>query len=173
VLELRDARVADLACWERDWKPRLLTAGHAGAGWPWQEHIERASTDAGRLCLAMARGDRVEALASLVFQPAESRLEPGAPIVYVEYVGTAPENQAPPIGSRAFRGLGGVLVREAVRLASQMGIDGRVGLHSKQEVEGFYEALGFTAVEREVTPDGKWLYFETDPQAARGMLGNA
>jgi hypothetical protein len=169
-VELRTATPSDAVLWERDWKPPLTQAGHPAAQWPWDAHIERAKGEDGRLCIALARADRLEALASLVVEEANSRLEEGANIIYVEYVGVAPEHLQPPLGRRAIKGLGGILVAQAVRLSNELGFQGRVGLHSKPEVEGFYSRLGFSRVALEKTPDGKWLYFETTPQQAEAIL---
>ena len=94
----------------------------------------------------------------------------GARVVYVEYLGVAPENLPPPIGTKAIRGLGVVLMREAIRLAFELGLDGRVGLHSKPEAEDFYRRLGLLPVGREQTQDGSWLYFESEPATGRRLL---
>jgi len=169
-VELRTATPSDTLAWERDWKPPLTQAGHPAALWPWADHIERAEREEGRLCIALARGARLEALASLVIEEANSRLEEGATIIYVEYVGVAPDHLPPPLGRRAVKGLGGILVAQAVRLSKEIGFQGRVGLHSKPEVEGFYSRLGFTSVALEKTPDGKWLYFETTVEQAEAIL---
>ncbi|MBI3183014.1 MAG: hypothetical protein HYZ28_12830 [Myxococcales bacterium] len=170
-LTLRSATPADADTWEQVWKPAL--AGGPTAGWPWREHIERAVAAEGFLCLSIVRPGRLEALASLTIESWGSRLEPGAPILYIEYLGVAPDHLGPPIGTRAIRGLGGVLTDQAVRLADRLGFHGRVGLHSKREVEDFYARKGFTAVARESTPDGHWLYFEMTPHEARRIVEGA
>jgi hypothetical protein len=98
----------------------------------------------------------------------ESQVTPGADVVYIEYVGVAPVHQAPPLGRRLIAGLGTTLVVVAIGLARACGAEGRVGLHSKPEVEDFYRRLGFDELGPDVTEDGTWLYFEMTP--ARAML---
>lgn len=77
---------------------------------------------------------------------------------------------APPIGTREVPGLGVVMMRQAARLAFDLGLEGRVGLHSKPESEGFYRRVGMTAMLREEAGDGTWLYFESEPSASRRLL---
>jgi hypothetical protein len=54
-----------------------------------------------------------------------------------------------PQGSAApprFIGVGTVLIAEAVRLSVEMGLGGRVGLHSLPQAEAFYTRCGMTKV---------------------------
>lgn len=107
---------------------------------------------------------------SMVVEGAGSKLNQDQPLVYVEYVGVAPENLHPPVGNRELAGLGTLLIHEAVMLAQQLGFAGRVGLHSKEYSEALYRRLHFTALQRESTEDGRWLYFELAAQDVQKFL---
>lgn len=65
------------------------------------------------------------------------------------------------------------MVLVALELACSCGALGRVGLHSKPEVEEFYRRLGFEELGRDVTDDGTWLYFEMTPDRATLLLRRA
>lgn len=169
-LTIRVATPADGEVWSRDWRLRLADGAHPGADWPWLEHLDRSLSSAEHLCLAVCRDEKLEAMSSLAIERDGSRLAAGKNTVYIEYVGVAPENLAEPMGTRAIRGLGGLLVAYTIRLSIDAGCEGRVGLHSKQNVEGFYRALGFTDCGYEETEDGRWLYFEMAADAAARAL---
>ena len=167
-VQLVEATPADAAVWAETWQPSLAAHGRPSATWPWAEHIARAVTTPGWLCLAIRRGNNLDALMSLRLGRHESQLAPGADFVYIEYVGVAPIHQAPPLGRRLICGLGRTLVIVALAVSRTCGADGRVGLHSKPEVEAFYRRLGFEELGLDVTEDGTWRYFEMPP--ARAML---
>lgn len=169
-LLVRTAVSVDADAWERDWQPALRSAGVPTSDWPWRAQIESALVEDGRHCLVVERGARREALMSLTLDRSRLITEPSRAIVYVEYIAVAPENLPPPIGTKAIRGLGALLMREAMRFSLQLGLEGRVGLHSKPESEGFYRGLGMRDVLREETADGTWLYFESEPSAALRLL---
>lgn len=103
-----------------------------------------------------------------------ARLQPdrGKPIVYIDYLEVAPWNlNLPDIGQpRRYRGVGGVLLREAVLYSQQEGFHGRVGLHSLPQSEQFYTACGLVAVERDAAKQDL-LYFEMTTEAAARYIG--
>ena len=83
----------------------------------------------------------------------------GVPVVYVDYLETAPWNlRGIGVGPR-FSGVGTVLIADAVRWSNETGLGGRVGLHSLPQAEPFYRNLGLT----EFGPDPTYFdlcYFE-------------
>jgi hypothetical protein len=96
----------------------------------------------------------------------------GKPIVYVDYLEVAPWNWALPVfGQRArYRGVGSLLLAEAVRQSFAEGFHGRVGLHSLPQAEGFYQSgFGFTPIERD-TNKQDLLYLELTRENARILL---
>lgn len=98
-----------------------------------------------------------------------ARLAPdvGRPVVYVDYLESAPWNVRPLAEEPRYGAVGARLLAAAVRVSVAEGFDGRVGLHSLAQAEAFYEAAcGMTRVG--VDPDYESLiYFEfTRAQAA-------
>lgn len=100
-----------------------------------------------------------------------SRIEPSHEVIYVEYVAAAPWNRRELRAAPELRGVGIVLLKAAVQFSFDAGFEGRLGLHSKPEVEGFYrDRLKLRDLGPEVANDGKWVYFEATPEIAKGIL---
>lgn len=68
-----------------------------------------------------------------------ARLDPdqGEPLVYVDYLESAPWNLR--AETRRYLGVGQALLKEAARRSIELGYRGRLGLHSLPQVESFYE----------------------------------
>ena len=81
----------------------------------------------------------VQGIMAVLQAPQRSRLS-GQPLIYVDYLESAPWNlrilSAPP----RFMGIGTVLVAEAVHLSIDTGFEGRIGLHSLPQAEVFYRS---------------------------------
>jgi hypothetical protein len=98
----------------------------------------------------------------------------GKPLVYIDYLETAPWNikkLMEPLGRRPeFGAVGTRLVEAAVRHSLDEGFKGRVGLHSLSTSERFYlEVCGMTAGERD--PDKQHLLWcEFTPEGAERFL---
>ena len=76
-----------------------------------------------------------------------ARLEPdrNKPVVYVEFLETAPWNSREFTEMPTFKGVGTRLIEAAVRLSYDEGYSGRVGLHSLPQASRFYvEGCGMT-----------------------------
>lgn len=95
----------------------------------------------------------------------------GKPLIYVEYVEVAPWNWTiDDIGQRPkFKALGTTLLREAVLQSVREEFEGRVGLHSLPQAEGFYERCGMAALGRDRAKQGL-MYFELTADAALKFL---
>lgn len=62
---------------------------------------------------------------------------------YIEYLESAPWNLAAYAGkSQVYAGVGTSLLRVAVAVSDLMGCEGRIGLLSLKQAEGFYESVG-------------------------------
>ncbi len=96
----------------------------------------------------------------------------GQPLVYIDYLGTAPWNNIGLVEQPRFRGTGFLLVRAAVVLSLNMGKEGIIGLHSLPGAEDFYgnhQKCGLT--DFGVDPIYENLrYFEMDPSNVQGFL---
>ena len=147
--------------WAQTWQPTLRRHDRPDGEWPWAAHIARAESDDGYLCLAIAREGVLHALMSLTEELEKSRLDPDRTVVYVEFVGVAPENQVPPVGERAIKGLGGLMLKVAAETAAAAGGSGLIGLHAKPDVEDVYRNLRLHECSQEECEDGSWRYFET------------
>ena len=98
----------------------------------------------------------------------------GAPLVFVDYLETAPWNIRPfmvALGLRArFSGVGTQLIEAAVRLSMREGYEGRIGLHSLPVAENFYlRACKMTSVERDPGKQNM-LWCEFTPEQAQKFL---
>jgi len=99
-----------------------------------------------------------------------ARLDPdkGKPLVYVEYLETAPWNAREFTDTPRFKNVGVRLMQAAARLSVDEGFAGRVGLHSLEQTKAFYagpcgmQSLG---------PDGDYEYFELTAAQATKLLG--
>ena len=102
----------------------------------------------------------------------------GKPLVYVDYLETAPWNIRPlmqALGkSPRFGAVGTRLVEAAVRRSLDEGFKGRLALHSLSGSERFYlEVCGMTAAGRDpAKQDLLWCEF-TPEQAERFLTGGA
>lgn len=158
-LQLREAHLGDAREWDERWRPGLT--GRADGKWDWRLQIARAEWNRSFLCLAAATPDSLEGLISLRVARGESKVLPGSDIVYIEYVGVAPWNQPSPSGDRKIGGVGEVLVSVAGAMAREIGVSGRVGLHSKDEALRFYRKSSWLReIGPDVVDDGTWVYFE-------------
>jgi hypothetical protein len=90
-------------------------------------------------------------------------------VVYVDYVESAPWNIRGATATPRFFGVGTVLIAEAVHLSLEMGLAGRVGLHSLPQAEAFYNRCRMTRI----GPDQAYYdltYFEFTSQQASDWL---
>jgi len=141
--------------WHWDWGqkvPRLRLLTYRGVG------VECAGEMQGLMLIAAAGH--------------AARLPPemGKPIVYIDYVESAPWN-VPPLAEEArFGGVGKRLIGVAVRASSDEGFHGRLGPHSLPQAEAFYEQkCGMVRVG--VDPDYESLtYFELTRERAAEIL---
>jgi hypothetical protein len=100
--------------------------------------------------------------------------ERGRPLVYIDYVETAPWNwKIPSIGQAGrYRAVGAQLFRFAVRQSMEEGFNGRVGLHSLPQAEVFYGRVGMTRLGPDASKHNL-VYFEMTPKQADGFLKNS
>lgn len=100
----------------------------------------------------------------------DSAVLPGRKVLYLDYLEAAPWNLAAEGHPPRYFGVGTALIAEAVCLSTEMGLGGRVGLHSLPQAERFYEQrCGMTRV----GPDTGYydlIYFEYAEDAALTWL---
>lgn len=177
AVELHDAlRRADLELIERSWASdrarimaELLRADVARRAWPESLHWDW-SRKASELDLLALRGFGIfcerawqgAMMTRTVGHRAKLVEDRNKPLVYIDFLEAAPWNwRVAPIGQeRRLKGVGVVLMREAVSQSIDEGFHGRVGLHALPQAEQFYSRVcGMTRVEEEPGA-GPLVYFE-------------
>jgi hypothetical protein len=114
---------------------------------------------------------RMQGLMLLATADYAARLEgeQGQPLVYVDYVESAPWNIRPLVEQPRYGGVGARLMA-AVRVSVAKGFAGRVGLHSLPQAEAFYETTcGMTRVGIDPEYEGL-VYFEWTAEQATAFL---
>jgi hypothetical protein len=153
VATLRDdLKPADLTAIEQEWashrariRSELFRLGIDRRQWPQSLHWNW-STKASDLKLLASTGFVIEfegATQGVMLTkttPYVSMLEKGKPLVYIDYLESAPWNwNIPEFGqANEFRGVGSMLFYVAVSQSWQEGYHGRVGLHALPQAESFY-----------------------------------
>ena len=96
----------------------------------------------------------------------------GLPLVYVDYLATAPWNYAPFLarigGTPRYRRSGEALMRTAVALSRELGWGGRLGLHALPQADSFYARLGMIPLGVDEAYESL-RYFEMTPEQADRM----
>jgi hypothetical protein len=90
----------------------------------------------------------------------------GSPLVQVLFVAAAPWNVRPIVSQPRFCGVGTLLLRVAIETSVDVGFKGRIGLHSLQQAEPWYERIGMTGLGPDSKKSGLKYYEMTAPQAA-------
>ncbi len=107
------------------------------------------------------------------FKSARIQAQFGKPIVYIEFLATAPWNrpelQQPP----RFCGVGTVMVAAAVELSWSLGYKGRIGLHSLSKAESFYKnTCKMSELGKDAAHQGLMYYEMTEKQAEEFRLSH-
>jgi hypothetical protein len=141
----RDYPLVELEHLESLWqesRERVATEGMAEglaplehSHWDWRNKIDRV--EAGRhLLIAVECQGVVQGIMAILRIPRQSQFT-GELVVYLDYLEAAPWNLKGSSTSHRFVGIGTVLIADAIRLSRETGLDGRVGLHSLPQAEGF------------------------------------
>ena len=174
---------------QRDWRPAVIEAAKAmlKSGAPRQSvprhfHWDWSTKEAELKVLAFSFfgitcGGRLQGLMKLETAGRSCRLpeQKGKPLVYVDYLETAPWN-IKPLAQALGRGpqfgaIGTRLMEAAVRKSLEEGFKGRIALHSLSTSEQFYlEKCGMTAVSRDLAKQDL-LWCEFTPEQGERFLG--
>ena len=136
---------------EKEWGPlrrdaarKLLQAGRSQEvplhwHWDWGVKSQNLQFLAYR-CFGIECVSKMQGLLMVVVAGKQARLDPdvGKPLVYIDYLETAPWNVIPLVDVPQYSGVGMVLMRTAVQLSYDEGFHGRVGLHALAQAEEFY-----------------------------------
>lgn len=144
---------------------RAVDHGH----WDWRNKAARVRAGYYRLVGVWCDGGW-QGLMAVVRDPRPSLLGDGQ-MLYVDYLETAPWNYRPFQNPPRYAAVGSLLIRCAIQMSLAEGVEGRIGLHSLEDAERFYEdKVGMTRA----GPDPWYhnlVYFELTPEAAVRFLG--
>jgi hypothetical protein len=139
--------------WYATWRPIYdeirATKPHKdwpeSGGWDWSQKLAKSAGFAAYRGFAVQCEGQLQGMMQVLIEhpnyPALDAAAKGKPLVYVDYLETAPWNQAWHPKKR-FGGVGTVLLMEAVELSKNEEFGGRVGLHSLPRSEAFYRNRG-------------------------------
>lgn len=137
--------------------------------WNWTLKVSSSDKDAYR-CFGIRHDGSMQGLMMLAVEPQQSRRPDyeNQRILYLEFIETAPWNQRLYAEtSPRFAGVGTQLLRVAIQISVEAGCEGRIGLHSLPQSEGFYRPnfhdLG-------VDPAEDLRYFEMSEEQALRLL---
>jgi hypothetical protein len=139
------------------------------AHWDWRNKAEGVESGRYLLVAVVCAGD-FQGVMAIRRAPRPARLGDGH-VVYVDYLESAPWNLKGFADPPRFLGVGTVLLADAVRLSTETGHGGRVGLHSLPQAEPFYARFRMTRA----GPDPDYYdltYFEYTEQQATDWLAS-
>ncbi len=133
--------------------------------WNWRAKVDSIRGQLGNKSFAIecenhTQGVMIVSLLSSCRLPAVK----GKPLVYVDYLETAPWNR-PSLGVVRFRGVGTLMLSAAIQLSRKEGFGGRIGLHSLPQSEEWYSKRGMM----NLGPDKRYQnlsYFEMSESQA-------
>jgi hypothetical protein len=176
----------NLEHYEQKWLPellrrrreaaKLLKAGYKigiveDAHWDWAKKMlrEHRAPLGFRSCAVEVEGE-TEGLMQVELATHRSRGNKNLNLAYVDYISIAPWNRPWPEQPPRFKGIGSILLREAVRTSIDDGFRGRIGLHALPGATTWYrDKLKMKAFGADLDYQGL-LYFEfTEDQAKRFM----
>lgn len=137
---------------EQEWGPfrrnaarRLLQSGTPPQQvpshwhWDWGTKSQNLQLLAYR-CFGIECDRKMQGMMMVLTAGKQARLGPdvGKPLVYIDYLESAPWNVIPLVDVPIYSGIGMVLMRTAIQLSLDEGFHGRVGLHALPQAEEFY-----------------------------------
>ena len=141
------------------------------AHWSWHEKVKATAHLLPTPTMALEVGGEVQGLILIDTDRRIARLpaQKGMPVVYVDYLATAPWNFKPIAKNAKYRGVGTVLLRAAIQTSRDLGFKGRIALHSLPQSEAWYEKLKMEAVG--IDPAKHHLkYYEMTPDQANVFM---
>jgi hypothetical protein len=106
--------------------------------WDWRNKVHSVEAGHHRL-VAIEYQNQVQGIMAVLQAPKRSKLS-GDPLLYVDYLESAPWNLRSGSEPPRYMGIGTVLIAEAVHLSLDTGLEGRIGLHSLPQAEAFYKS---------------------------------
>ena len=160
--------------WQEDWKDFAwdidLENGESDH-WEWFSKALQVGQDVESLLVALADDvdDRCHGLMKLVW-PKDSRLAPGRPSLYVDYLEIAPWNRKDYPRRREYTGLGLAMMRHAAQISDELGFAGRLTLCSLPQAEAFYRKIPMSELGVGEGHDDHLAFFELDAATAMEFI---
>ena len=139
ITELAQNHIDD---YENLWRESLRTFQTEDKFWDWVFKLEFITRQENHSGYAIECLDITQGLMMVETQLHGSRDLIGKRLVYIEALTSAPWNRKEIQNPPRFKGVGSALLRYARLLSVELGYEGRVGLHSLQGAERFYENQG-------------------------------
>jgi hypothetical protein len=161
-------RLLDAGKTEKEVKSCLLQHSH----WDWALKSQSLEDDLLALqAFGIELGGKWQGLAlAEVFSMHSAHLAPdqGKPLVYIEFLESAPWNQKNMVDEPRYGSIGWRLIEAAIRLSISEGFKGRVGLYALPQADAFYRKCGMVWVEGCVKCGMR--LFELTQEAAKAFL---
>lgn len=127
---------------EAGWAPLRAATRAEHAHWDWEYKAGLLGLPGAR-CMGVEQAGRMQGMALIREVGYAARLPPdvGRPLIYLDYLESAPWNQRGPGRMPVYRGVGTALFQAVVRRSAELGFAGRVGLHSLTQAAGFYATV--------------------------------
>jgi len=141
------------------------------AHWRWEKKYELFSTQIGYSSCALVCDGNIQGLGVFdITEKYKSRIitEKKTGVVYIEYIATAPWNRKQ-INNQMYGGIGLALVTHAINVSFDEGMEGRIGLHSLPQAEGFYKNV-CNMEDFGIDADKNMRYFEMSHEQAADWL---
>lgn len=148
---------------EAVWKGMLLALQEPDKAWNWEYKL-RLATHEDRFEAYVVEVDTLAQGVILIEtqwhrSQLDGPLSSRPPLVYVEYLATAPWNRRPIENPPFYTGIGGTLMAFVRTRSAELGFNGRVGLHALPTADGFYQRLRMPNYGPDPNKDGL-VYFE-------------
>lgn len=141
------------------WRRILREAQQPDASWDWAYKLRLALGNSRYEAYGIELDDLLQGVVLLETQWHRSWLPQRFPLVYVEYLASAPWNRRPLEDPPYLSKVGRALLLLARQRSVELGYEGRIGLHSLPGSEGFYHRYNMTDCGPDPDQDGL-IYFE-------------
>ncbi|MEM6866829.1 MAG: hypothetical protein AAF528_00395 [Cyanobacteria bacterium P01_C01_bin.121] len=123
------------------WTDILRETGQPDADWNWSYKLRLSFNEERYEAYGIEQDEILHGVILLETQWHRSWFSERYPLVYVEYLSSAPWNRRPIEDPPYLRQVGRALLTVARQRSVELGYDGRVGLHALPGTEGFYDHL--------------------------------
>ncbi len=181
---LSPVNTEDLVEAESKWLPKLrdvytemIAQGQLDRVYAWQSRWKSKDeilNDPNYLVIGVKASNQIQGLAKLIVKGHSSKVDGVSPIVYLDFVESAPWNVKRYMNilgqNPRFKDAGLELLKATVRHSQAIGCEGRVGLHSLPESEDFYRYAGMFEHGKDANK-GDLVYFEFAEAKAMNFIG--